>query len=112
MAFTQHVGYGDVLAPLKMYLGENCGEVYWVNRRGGEAPVCNIYTIAMTELTKVLMRKLEGAEKCHISLKGFNNNPENKKVRNHCHYTGLYCRAAHRDCNLKCWMADRIPIVF
>ena len=42
----------------------------------------------------------EAAEKCHIFLKEFND-PKNKTVRDHCHYTGLYRGAAHNNCNLK-----------
>ena len=44
----------------------------------------------MAEFTDVLKRKHEAAKKCHICLKEFNN-PEDRKVRDHCHYTGL-CR--------------------
>ena len=65
----------------------------------------------MTELTDVLKREHEAAEKCHICLKEFNE-PNNKKVRYHCHYTGLYRGAAHNNCNLKYRIPDYIPIVF
>ena len=54
----------------------------------------------MTELTDALKREHEAAEKCHICLKEFND-PKNKKVRDHCHYTGLYRGAAHNNCNFK-----------
>ena len=53
----------------------------------------------------------EAAEKCHICLIGFND-PQNKKVIYHCHYTGLYQGAAHNNCNLKYRIPDHIPIVF
>ena len=43
----------------------------------------------MIELTDVLKREHKAAEKCHICLKEFND-PRNRKVRDHCHYTGLY----------------------
>ena len=48
----------------------------------------------MIELTKVLKREHEAAEKCHLCLKGFSD-PQNKKIRNHCHYTGIYRQAPH-----------------
>ena len=44
---------------------------------------------SMTKLTDVQKREYVAAEKCHICLKEFNN-PRNRKVRDHCHYTGLY----------------------
>ena len=43
----------------------------------------------MTKITDVLKRDREAAEMCHICLKVFND-PRNRKVRDHCHYTGLY----------------------
>ena len=65
----------------------------------------------MTKLTDVLKREHEAAEKCHICLKEFND-PRNRKVRDHCHYTSLYQGAAHNNCNLKYRIPDYIPIVF
>ena len=59
----------------------------------------------------MLKREHEAAEKCHICLKEFND-PRNRKVRHHCHYTGLYRGAAHNNCNLKYRIPDYIPIVF
>ena len=42
-----------------------------------------------TKLTDALKREHEATEKCHICLKEFND-PGNRKVRDYCHYTGLY----------------------
>ena len=61
-------------------------------------------------LTDVLKREHEAAKKCHICLKEFND-PRNRKVRDHCHYTGLYRGAAHNNFNLKYLKPDYIPIV-
>ena len=65
----------------------------------------------MTEFTDALKRKHKASEKSHIYLKEFND-PKNKKVRGHCHYTGLYRGAAHNDCNLKNKIPGHISIVF
>ena len=65
----------------------------------------------MTKLTDVQKREYEAAEKCHICLKEFND-PRNRKVRDQCHYTGLYRGAAHNNCHLKYRIPDHIPIVF
>ena len=43
----------------------------------------------MIELTDVLKRERKVAKRCQICLKEFND-PKNKKMRDHCHYTGLY----------------------
>ena len=64
----------------------------------------------MIKLT-VQKREHEAAEKCHICFKEFND-PNNRKVRDHCHYTAEYRRAAHNNCNLKYKVPDQIPIVF
>ena len=77
-----------------------------------EEEVRRLYTTVpqqlMTGLTDVLKREHKAAEKCHICLKEFND-PKNKKVRDHCHYTGLYRGAAY---DLKYKIPDHIPIVF
>ena len=66
----------------------------------------------MIELTEVLKREYETAETFHICLKPFNDPQNNRKVRDHNHYTGLYRGAAHNNCNLKYKIPDHIPIVF
>ena len=60
----------------------------------------------MTELTDVLKREHKAREKCHLCFK------ENRKVRDHSHYTGLYRLTAHNNCNLKYWIPDHILILF
>ena len=62
-------------------------------------------------LTDVLKGEHEAAEKYHISLKAFND-PKNKRVRDHCHYTGLYRGASHNNCNMKYHIPDYTSIVF
>ena len=82
--------YGDVFDPLKMYPGKECVEKFVEYK---EEEVKRLYETfprqLMTHLTDVLKRAHEVAEKCHICLKEFND-PRNRKVRDHCHYTGLY----------------------
>ena len=104
--------YGDASKPLKMYRGKDCVEKFVEYT---EEDVKQLYETfprqPMTKLTDVLKREHEAAEKCHICLNGFND-PRNKKVRDHCNYTGEYRGAAHNNCNLKYKILDHIPIVF
>ena len=65
----------------------------------------------MTKFTDLQKREHEAAEKCHICHKEFND-LRNRKVRDHCHYTGLYRGAAHNNCNLKYKIPVDILIVF
>ena len=46
------------------------------------------------------------------SYKSFLKNKNYQKVRNHCHYAGKYTDAAHRICNLKFNVRNKIPVVF
>ena len=104
--------YGDVPDPLKMYRGKDCMEKFaeYIEKEVGQ--LCEAFPWqSMTKLTNVLKREHEAAEKCHICLKEFND-PKNRKVRDHCHYTGLYRGAANNNCNLKYLIPDYIPIVF
>ena len=84
-----------------MYCSKDCVEEFIAHIEG---EVKRLYPIflqqPMTELTDVLKRRHEAAEKCHICLKQFNNF-KNKKVRDHCNYKSLCRRATHYNCNLK-----------
>ena len=104
--------YGGVPDPLKMYRGKDYVEkfVEYV-----EEEVKRLYEKfpqkPMAGLTDALKREHEAATTCNICLKEFLSiDLDNKKVRDHCHYTGLYRGAAHNKCKLKYWIPDYIPI--
>ena len=63
----------------------------------------------MDPLTKKQWKKYKRATKCHICYKPFTQT--NLKVRDHCHYTGLYRGPAH-SCNLRYKIPSYIPVVF
>ena len=104
--------YGDVPDPMTAYRGKDCVEQFVDHV---EEEVKRLYELypqqPMTELTDVLKAEHKAAESCHICLKPFGN-PENRKVRDHCHYTGLYRGAAHNNCNMKYRIPDFVPIAF
>ena len=62
----------------------------------------------MIELTNMLKRQHKAPKKFHICVKEFSN-PRNRKVRDHCHYTGLYRGAAHNNWNIKYEIPNHIP---
>ena len=104
--------YGDVPDPLKMYRGKECVEKFVEDIEGEVKRLYETFERQpIIKLTDVLKREHEAAENCHICLKKFND-PRNRKVRDHCHYTGLYQGLAHNNCNLKYRIPDHIPIVF
>ena len=38
--------------------------------------------------------------------------PDDEKVRDHCHVTGKFREAAHWDCNINFQLAKKIPVMF
>ena len=63
----------------------------------------------MIPLTKKQLKEYKNATKCHICFKPFG---DKGKVRDHCHYSGLYRGAAHFSCNLRYKIPSYIPVVF
>ena len=66
--------------------------------------------LPMGPLTKKQWKKYKRSAKCHICYKPFT--PRDPKVRDHCHYTGLYRGPAHTLCNLRYKIPSCIPVVF
>ena len=64
----------------------------------------------MSPPTKSQVKEYARATECHICFKPFSE--EKRKVRDHCHYTGLYRGAAHSSCNLQYKIPSYIPVVF
>ena len=56
-------------------------------------------------------KKYEKETRCWIC-KGEFSDDKNKKVRDHCHFTGRYRGAAHNSCNLKYRKPNFTPVVF
>ena len=64
----------------------------------------------MDPLTKRQCKKYKKATKCHICYKPFTL--RDRKVRDHCHYTGLYRGPANSLCNLGYKIPSYIPVEF
>ena len=64
----------------------------------------------MEPLTSKQIKAHSEAEVCHICLEGFKI--KDRKVRDHCHYTGKYRGAAHSNCNLQYKIPGHIPVIF
>ena len=60
--------------------------------------------------TKKQWEKYKKASRCHICFKPFME--DGIKVRDHCHHSGLYRGATHRNCNLMYKISSYIPVVF
>ena len=64
----------------------------------------------MEPLTKAQFKEYNCMTKCHICFQPFKEH--NRKVRDHCHYSGIYRGAAHSRCNLQYKIPSYIPVVF
>ena len=64
----------------------------------------------MKRLTQEQWREFNRATKCHICLNDFGE--DDIKVRDHCHYKGLYQGPTHMICNLQYMISHYIPVVF
>ena len=103
--------YGEVQDPLMLYRGRDCVDVFCDYI---EKEVKRLYHMfpqkKMEPLTKDEWREYNTASKCHICMEDFEM--EDKKVRDHCHFTGKYRGPVHMMCNLRYRVPRYIPIVF
>ena len=103
--------YGDVDNPLRLYRGKDCIETFRNYIKGEARRLYHMFPkLPMGPLTKKQWKKYKKATKCHICYKPFTQT--NLKVRDHCHYTGLYRGPAHSLCNLRYKIPSYIPVVF
>ena len=103
--------YGEVRNPCSQYRSLNCVEKFCEHviseakrlyRSFPEKP--------MTPLTKLQIKEYNKARECHICFKPFDKN--DRKIRDHSHYSGLYRGATHSSCNLQYKIPNYIPVVF
>ena len=103
--------YGKVTNPLKQYRGRDCVSKFCDTIM---AEAKRLYESApkkpMDKLTEEQTVEFITAKECHICFKKFS--PKDRKVRDHCHYTGKYRGASHSSCNLRYRIPDYIPVVF
>ena len=103
--------YGDIDNPLRTYRGKDCIETFCNYIKEEAHRLYHMFTeLPMDPFTKKQWRKYKKATKCHICYKPFTQT--NLKVRDHCHYTGLYRGPAHSLCNLRYKISSYIPVVF
>ena len=103
--------YGDVDNPLRTSRGKDCIETFCDYIKGEARRLYHMFPeLPMDPLTKMQWKKYKRSTKCHICYKPFTLG--DPKVRDHCHYTGLYRGPAHSLCNLRYKIPSYIPVVF
>ncbi|CAH1099545.1 unnamed protein product [Psylliodes chrysocephalus] len=112
-AFYLKCNYDDNLSKLEMYTGTNAAKVFIQKL---DEIVHDLYNNhlkhvkVMQPLTQEEQDAYDTATICHICEKPFNST--NKKVRDHCHLSGIYRNAAHNSCNLNYKQPNFIPVFF
>ena len=102
--------YEDVDNPLRLYRSKDCIETF-CNLKGEARRLYHMFPEKpMNPLTRKQWKKYKRSTKCHICYKPFTQT--NLKVRDHCHYTGLYRSPAHSLCNLRYKIPSYIPVLF
>ena len=103
--------YGEVENPLTQYRGPDYVKKFCDHIIGEAIRLHQSFPeLSMNPLIPKEMRKHKEAKKCSICFKTFTI--KNPKVRDHCHYSGKYRGAAHRNCNLQYNIPSYIPVVF
>ena len=98
--------YGDVDNPLRLYRGKDCIETFCNYIKGEARRLYHMFPeLPMGPLTKKHWKKYKRSTKCHICYKPF-------KLKDHCHYTGIYRGPAHSLYNLRYKIPSYIPVVF
>ena len=103
--------YGHVDNPLRIYRGKDCIETFCNYIKGEVHRLYHMFPeLPMDHLTEKQWKKYKRSTKCHICYKPFT--PRDPKVRDHCHYTGIYRGPTHSLCNLRYKIPSYIPVVF
>ena len=102
---------GDVTNPCTQYRGSDCIKKFCEHIISEAKRLYSSFPEKpMAPLTKSQLKEYKRATKCHICFKPFTE--KNRRVRDHCHYSGLYLGAAHSSCNLQYKIPSYIPVVF
>ena len=93
------------------YRGMDCVSKFCKHIISEASRLCKSHPeVSMILLTNSQMREYSKSRQCHICFKKFRD--KDRKVRDHCHYTGLYRVAAHSSCNLQYKIPNHIPVIF
>ena len=92
--------YRDADNLLRTYRGKDCIKTFCNYIKGEASRLYHMFPeLPMGPLTKKQWKKYKQSTKCHICDKPFTL--RDPKVRDHCHYTGLYRGPTHSLCNLR-----------
>ena len=99
------------------YRREDCMKRFCKDLKDHAIKIIDFKKKYMIPLTKEEKHNYNKENICHICKKEFNNDMTEqssleRKVRDHCHFTGKYRGAAHNTCNLRYKIPKNIPVIF
>ena len=102
---------------LSYYRGEDCMKRFCKDLKDHATKIIDFKKKTMIPLTKEEEDNYNKENICYICKKEFNNDTTEsssleRKVRDHCHFTGKYRGAAHNTCNLRYKIPKNIPVIF
>ena len=96
-----HCSFDESKNKLNYYRGDDCMNKFYKDLGEHTTKIKNHEKKKLTPLRAKEEIYYNKQKICYICKKEFNNDKKNYKVRDHCHYTGKYRRAAHNICNLR-----------
>ena len=99
--------------PTKIFTGSNSIKEFieWIFEQQKYCnQIINKHFNKRLKMTTEDKNNYENSENCWICSEKINN--DKNKVRDHCHITGKYRGAAHKECNSKLRIPRKIPVIF
>ena len=108
----KHCSFDKSKNKLNYYRGDDCMEKFCKDLIEHSTKIINYKKRKIILLTTEEKKDYDDQKVCYICKKEFDNNDNDKKARDHCHYTGKYRGAAHNICNLTYKIPKEIPVMF
>ena len=109
-------GFGHIENKHTLYGGKDCIKTFCDSLKEHAKNKILFVKKKRLVLTKEELKSYQEAKVCYICGKGIlkrlAKDKNYRKVRDHCHYTGIYRGAVHSICNLKFNVPNEIPVVF
>ena len=110
VAFLTKFAHGEYSQDFKIHRGDDAIEVFCRTLISEVERAIRYRKKEMIPLTDEQKATFRTATECYLCNKRFSSS--DRKVRDHCHYTGQYRGAAHNRCNLNHRIPSHIPVVF
>ena len=102
---------------LSYYRGKDCMKRFCKDLKDHATKIIDFKKKTMIPLTKEEEYNYNKENTCYICKKDFNNDATEsssleRKVKDHCHFTGKYRGAVHNTCNFRYKVPKNIPVIF